>query len=173
MRISVVIAALMAAYLYPTTAQQNLFPSDLSPYCSEQLCDVFKYITTCPMFGIGWDGVCADYFVGFLFSCPGYPSKEDIYDAPSICLPEYISLIAALKQGQKPVDVQTIAAGNYSEYCYEACYQNFVTAAAEYNANCPLGNLSAISFPTNSFRGIACGTYYSYLYCFFDFSIFL
>lgn len=96
--------------------------------------------------------------MGYLFQCPGYPAKENIYDAPSICLQEYVSVVAKMKNGQKPIDVQDILAGNYSEYCYEKCYQDFVDAAYAFRKYpCPLGNFSLLSVPLNAFRGIACG----------------
>ena len=112
------------------------------------------------VFGISWIDDCAYYFVGYLFQCPGYPARADIYDAPSVCLGEYIGLLANLKNGQKAIDAKSVATGNYSEYCVTECYQTFVNATVAYNAaGCPpaLGNLSAISAPMNAFRGIACG----------------
>jgi hypothetical protein len=97
--------------------------------------------------------------MGFLFQCPGYPAKEDIYDAPSICLPEYLTVAAKLNNGSKPIDVAGIMSGNYSEHCYEGCFQDYIDATYAYNAyGCPLGNFSLLSIPLNAFRGIACGT---------------
>ena len=109
---------------------------------------------------MNYDGVCADYLLGYLYSCPDFPDPEDIYEAPSVCLEQYLEVIMKLKMGQKPVNPEVIASGEYSEYCYTNCYQVYVDRAEEYIEECSqyiASNFTAISESLNAFRGISCG----------------
>jgi hypothetical protein len=108
---------------------------------------------------MGWDPICADYLMGYIFECPGYPPKEDIDEAPSTCMPEYIAVAEKIKNGSIPIDVPLVLRGNYSDYCYQKCFQDYIDATYAYNANgCPvLPNLTILSYPLKAFRGIACG----------------
>lgn len=111
------------------------------------------------VFNIGWDGVCAEYFLGYLYSCPGYPGKDKIYEAPSICLEQYLAIIMALKMGQKPINPNVIAMGSYMEYCYEHCYQKYTDQTQTYNEQCGQyisENFTQMSETLVAFRGIAC-----------------
>jgi hypothetical protein len=97
--------------------------------------------------------------MGFLFECPGYPAKEEIYNVSSICQTEYLSVATNLMNGSKLINVSGIISGSYAEHCYEGCFQDYIDATYAYNAyGCPLGNFSLLSIPLNAFRGIACGT---------------
>ena len=95
-----------------------------------------------------------------MFSCPDYPDGDEIYEAPSVCLEQYLTIVMMMKNGQKPVNPAVIATGNYSEYCYEECYQNYVDQTEAYNQNCAeyiSEEFKPVSETLVAFRGIACG----------------
>lgn len=110
------------------------------------------------VFGINWVGICSEYLLGFIMDCPDFPSSDEIYDAPSVCLEEYIGVLMKLKKKMKPLDVTEVLAGNYSQYCYENCYQHYVDQTDDFNNNCEVSkNLTGLVQSLASFRGISCG----------------
>jgi hypothetical protein len=151
-------AALLLLLPQHTVAQ---FPvAGMSDDCLQDLCEVYKTLTTCPVFNIEWDGVCSEYLLGYLYQCPDYPSADEIYEAPSVCLQQYLGIIMQLKMGQKPINPTMVAAGSYSEYCYENCYQNYIDQTEAYNENCAeylSANFTQVALSLNAFRGVSCG----------------
>lgn len=95
-----------------------------------------------------------------MFSCPDYPDADEIYEAPSVCLEQYLTIVMMLKNEMKPVNPAVIATGSYSEYCYEECYQKYVDQTEQYNQNCGeyiSEEFAPVSETLVAFRGIACG----------------
>jgi hypothetical protein len=82
------------------------------------------------VFPIQWNKDCAKYFVGYLVDCPAYPSKDQITDAPSICLQDLMSL----KSGMP--NMSDISGGNRSDDCQLHCYQQYLERSLDLFETC-------------------------------------
>jgi hypothetical protein len=88
--------------------------------------------------------ICARYLFGSWYQCSQFPSYTDsIYDAPSVCLPEFITVFAELAGGLtgKSNALQTTIGDylfkNYStNACERRCYQRYQNFSNEFYLSC-------------------------------------
>lgn len=108
----------------------------LSPTCATLNCDFFYYYLTCKQFNVQMDHICASYFVGWLFSCDGYPGQTTIQNAPSVCLGQFAekALPLLLDAANQFANVTGIA--SYEESCQHNCFQNYMRSATVFLNDC-------------------------------------
>lgn len=117
--------------------------------------------------------VCADYFVGNIYQCTNYPSKDSFYNAPSTCLSEYLGFIGilldyAVKHGPALTNILSAYLTNdfTDNACGRTCYQHYQNASnifyrqcynqlAPHNASYPFVYKLLANY--QEFRNQACG----------------
>lgn len=101
---------------------------------------------SCKGIGLGVKKICSRYLLGSFYQCSQFPHYSDsIYNAPSICLQEYITLFANLLTGVsgKSTNLQEII-GNYlfvnytTNACDRRCYQRYQNYSNDFYLNCQL-----------------------------------
>mmetsp|Transcript_26194 Transcript_26194/g.38801 ORF Transcript_26194/g.38801 Transcript_26194/m.38801 type:complete len:434 (-) Transcript_26194:190-1491(-) len=103
----------------------------MSNGCLDRMCLMLQSFTSCKAFPIQWEKICSKYFMGYLFECPVFPSKDAITDAPSVCLEDLASLAAGMP------DISEIAtSGNRSDDCQMDCYQTYLERAMDFFNTC-------------------------------------
>jgi len=85
---------------------------------------------------------CANYFLGLVVGCDGYPSPDDIIQAPSVCLEEW-GTYAKRAAGDKglppypaPTDIFLNKDNSQLAFCQLDCYGTYETAALTYFNTC-------------------------------------
>lgn len=152
----------------PSLAPKN----GLSETCTNNLCLMFESALTCPVMPLGGlNEICAQYFLGALLHCPIFPNN--LFNAPYACITE-LSSIAAKIQGPDPAAALSglfkgFVYGNFTANCGENCYQQYVTRANDFYAQCGEGIQASplkTSYPVastlsnfNQFRNQSCSTY--------------
>jgi len=157
--------------------RRELLPSlspktGLSETCTNNLCLMFESALTCPIMPLGGlNQICAQYVLGALFHCPIFPNN--LFNAPYICVTEFASLASEI-QGPNPIAslsalFKGFVYGNFTSNCHENCYQQYITRANNFYAQCSTGIQAAplkTSYPVAStlsnfdqFRNQSCGKY--------------
>lgn len=122
--------------------------------CNNKLCYYLESALSCKALGFNISKICAKYFLGFLYGCPAFPSPSELFNAPSICLPEVIALLPAsaksalkgLKSGGGSIDMSTITpsmnhtkaylSSNFSQNCRRDCFQRYIGQANDFYNSC-------------------------------------
>lgn len=133
----------------------------LSPTCATYNCDFFYYFLTCKQIGIDMDHICASYFVGWLFSCDGYPAQSTIQNAPSVCLGQFAQKALPVLIDAKNKFTNITAVTSYESACQHNCFQNYMKAASTFINECyyEMGESPA---PTNALQALySLNAYYS------------
>ncbi|RYH30526.1 hypothetical protein EON65_04910 [archaeon] len=64
----------------------------LDDTCNNKLCDYLKYQLSCKSIGFDMEKICARYLLGSVLGCKQFPHEHnEVYQAPSVCLQEYLS----------------------------------------------------------------------------------
>ena len=141
-----------------------------SPECLEKLCTMNFYATTCKAINFGFTKTCASYFMGFLYGCSNFPSAEDIYNAPSVCLQELLTFVGKTQNLQQFITAlhgNVVNPVNFTENkCDRRCWQNYAQASNSFKLACtpPVPNITVQkNYPITSqtmtdqeFRNQAC-----------------
>lgn len=115
--------------------------SGLSPDCNNKACQMVQDVLSCKSYDLGIKKICANYLVGFLFGCSNFPPANDIYEAPSVCLNEYIGFAQDLAL-QQQVFIENIIGNllNFTTYetnvCGRHCFQNYQYASNDFYQSC-------------------------------------
>jgi hypothetical protein len=115
--------------------------SGLSPDCNNKICLMMEYALSCKTFNLGIKKICANYLVGYLYGCSDFPSASQIYNAPSVCLTEYITFAKTIAANPQAAIGGLIGDHlNLSTYdtntCKRQCFQNFQYASNDFYLSC-------------------------------------
>ncbi len=124
----------------------------LNETCQVQLCDMMESALSCKGVGFDLSKTCAQYILGYLYTCPGYPAPAEIFDAPYICLSQIKAilppdLLAGLTGGSGAgisfasladslTNVHEYMSSNFSENCQRRCFQKYIDQANTFFGNC-------------------------------------
>lgn len=124
----------------------------LNETCQVQLCEMMESALSCKGVGFDLSKTCAQYILGYLYTCPGFPAPAEIFDAPYTCLSQIKaiippSLISGLTGGgdgdtslkslaDSLTNVHNYMNSNFSENCQRRCFQRYIEQANTFFGNC-------------------------------------
>mmetsp|Transcript_6824 Transcript_6824/g.11337 ORF Transcript_6824/g.11337 Transcript_6824/m.11337 type:complete len:418 (-) Transcript_6824:4688-5941(-) len=133
------LAIICLCFVHKCKAQQ-LQCTLTSDDCKNKYCLMMESFFTCEVYDFGWESICAQYIVGAMFPCPIFPPPDELTDAPSICLPNLISLVS-LASPNNTLDL--LPGANHSSECFIECYQDYLVNALDFYNSCS-GELAAL-----------------------------
>ena len=74
--------------------------------------------------------------IGWIFHCSDYPYYEDISDAPSVCLTQFVEDGLKVVENAAANFSNISGIHNYSEACERNCYQNYVRTGSRFINEC-------------------------------------
>lgn len=105
----------------------------LSANCANKICLMMEYIVSCKAIGLGMSKICAQYFFGYAYECSVFPSPDDILDAPSVCIPQFLGLLGQLTSGA----IKQYLFGSFDETaCDRTCYQHYQNTSIDFYGDC-------------------------------------
>jgi len=76
----------------------------LNETCNNKMCEMLMTSLSCKALPFHLSKICAKHLLGFFYSCSDFPAPIELYDAPSVCIGELLSLLpASLAQGVQTV----------------------------------------------------------------------
>jgi hypothetical protein len=126
--------------------------------CTVGMCDMLKTALSCKGIGYDMSKTCAEYILGFLYECPGFPAPSELFDAPYTCVtqikallpPEITSGLGGGGGGASPdlsslslaslkdslTNVHKYMLSNFTENCERRCFQQYVDQANSFWGSC-------------------------------------
>lgn len=119
----------------------------LSESCANQMCDMLQYHLSCKALQMGFNKICAKYFLGNLYACPIFPPPSEFFSAPSVCLTQITGFFASLSAPANSTQVVPLSQkiARYlnpkqfeSNACTRRCFQRLSTTSNTFynNASC-------------------------------------
>lgn len=111
-----------------------------SDECSNLACEWLEYALSCKALGFGMRKICTQYYLGYTYSCPTFYPPDQVYDAPSVCLQEWVGFVRTATGISDPDGTfQQTYLGNpnwTTNSCGRNCYQEYQERSNKFYLTC-------------------------------------